>query len=113
MNAKAALCLALLEGRVLNVSNCFKDVGFTNIAREIPRQIEDAFGVLVTRTPKTGKNRYGTPVSYTDYRLNRTEYNLEGIKKMTQYIAEQMGGRSPRTAQEAKNHKILDQIQLF
>ena len=113
MNAKAALCLALLEGRVLNVSNCFKDVGFTNIGREVPRMVEDPFGVVVSRTPRKGKNRYGSPSSYTDYRLKRSDHNLPGIELMKKYVAEQMKSGPARTHQEEKNKKILDQIQLF
>ncbi len=60
MTAKAALALALLEGRVLNVSNCFKEIGLSNIAREIPRMIEEPFGLLfpvwlVLANPVMGK----------------------------------------------------------
>lgn len=86
MTAKAALALALLEGRVLNVKNCFKKIGLTNIAREIPRLIENPFGVTVSRTPRTGENQYKQPVTWTDYRLNTAEHNLEGIKKMQAYV---------------------------
>lgn len=85
MTSKAALCMALLEGRVLNVKNCFKEIGLTNIAREIPRLIEKPFGVQVSRTPREGKNRYGQEVTWTDYRLNFSEHNIEGIKKMQEY----------------------------
>ena len=113
MNAKAALCLALLEGRVLNVSNCFKEIGLSNIGREIPRMVEREFGVVVSRTPKAGKNRYGSPVSYTNYRLNRSAHNLEGMALMTQYIAKEMGNGKPKTDHEVKVKKILEQIQLF
>lgn len=88
MTSKAALCMALLEGRVLNVKNCFKEIGLTNIAREIPRLIEKPFGVQVSRTPREGKNRYGQEVIWTDYRLNSSEYNIEGIKKMQEYTEE-------------------------
>lgn len=113
MNAKAALCLALLEGRVLNVSNCFKDVGLSNIAREIPRMIEKDFNVIVSRTPKAGKNRYGSPVSYTNYRLNRSEHNLSGILRMQKYVKDQMGSGPAKTAHEEKNRKALEQTALF
>lgn len=86
MNAKCALVMALLEGRVLNVKNCFKEIGYTNIAREIPRLIEKPFNVQVSRTPREGKNRYGQEVTWTDYRLNSSEYNIEGIKQMQEYV---------------------------
>lgn len=89
MTSKIALCLALLDGRVLNVKNCFKEIGLTNIAREIPRLIEKPFDVQVSRTPKEGKNRYNRPVSWTDYRLNSSDYNLEGIRRMREFVEEQ------------------------
>lgn len=86
--AKAALCKALLAGEVLNVRNCAEMIGLSNIAREIPRMVEDVFGVVVSRTHMTGKTRYGTNCNWTNYRLNFTSHNAEGIKKMVQYIAE-------------------------
>lgn len=86
MTAKAALCRYLLEGRVLNVANCFRQIGLTNIAREIPRMVEKEFNVEVSRTPKSGKNRYGSPVAYMDYRLNSTPYNAAGIEAMRKYV---------------------------
>lgn len=82
--------MALLEGRVLNVRNCAKEIGLTNIGREIPRMIEDPFGVIVSRTPKVGKNRYGQESHYMDYRLNKTEFNQPGIAKMKEYVNEQL-----------------------
>lgn len=88
MTSKAALALALLEGRVLNVKNCFTEIGLTNIGREIPRLIEKPFNVEVSRTEKEGKNRFGQVVKYTDYRLNRSEHNLNGIIKMERYVEE-------------------------
>lgn len=94
MTAKAALCLALLEGRVLNVGNCFREIGLTNIAREIPRMVETPFKVEVSRTPKIGKNRYGVASSYVNYRLNITLYNSPGVELMRKY-AEENGGKVP------------------
>lgn len=106
MTAKAALAKALLDGNVLTVKNCFNLIGLTNIAREIPRMIEEPFGVIVSRTPKTGLSRYGQTVSYTEYYLNRTEYNREGIEKMKAYILEHY----PAKSFEAKE---LSQSTLF
>lgn len=88
MTAKAALCKALLEGKVLNVKNCFNLFGVTNCSREVSRMIEKPFGVMVSRTRRDGKSRYGQPVFWVDFRLNRTEYNAEGIKKMEEYVAQ-------------------------
>lgn len=87
MNAKTALVKALLDGRVLNVKNCFETIGLTNIAREIPRCIEDVFKVEVSRVQRTGKNRQGHSVWWVDFRLNKTDYNKEGIRKMREYLA--------------------------
>lgn len=112
MNARTALCMALLEGRVLNVSNCFKEVGLTNISRELPRMVEIPFGVEISRTPKTGKNRYGSPISYTNYRLNDSEHNQKGMELMRQYVKDNGGaipppkrpvGRPPMPVPEIKN----------
>jgi hypothetical protein len=86
MTAKAALAMALLEGRVLNVKNCFNEIGLTNIAREIPRLIEKPFGVQVSRTPKSGKSRFNQDVTWTDYRLNTSPFNSDGIEKMKEYV---------------------------
>lgn len=97
MNAKTALIKALLEGRVLSVHNCAKTIGLTNIAREIPRMVEDEFKVEVSRTHKTGKNVYGSSISWTDYRLNKTEYNKDGIKKMREYLADNWETPKPET----------------
>ena len=92
MTAKAALCKHLLEGHVLNIKNCFTLIGLTNCPREISRMIEQPFGVIVSRTNMTGESRYGQSVTWTDYRLNRTEMNKPGIEKMKEYVAKQMEG---------------------
>lgn len=111
MTAKCALAMALLEGRVLNVKNCFETIGLTNIAREIPRMIEEPFGITVSRTHMTGKSRYGQSVSYTNYRLNTTKMNEPGREKMLLYCREQVGAReAPKTSQQAKEFK---QQELF
>ena len=86
MTAKAALAMALLDGKVLTVANCFRLIGLTNIGREIPRMIEKPFGIIISRTPKTGKSRYGQGVSYTEYKLNHTPYNEPGLEKLKSYI---------------------------
>lgn len=105
MTAKCALCMAFLEGRVLNVSNCFKEIGLSNIGREVPRMIEEPFGVLISRVSRIGKSRYGQLVQYTDYRLNKdAEYNQSGIILMRQYVK----NHTP----ESSTKQIL-QTQLF
>ena len=92
MTAKAALCKYLLEGRVLNIKNCFTLIGLTNCPREISRMIEQPFGVIVSRTNRTGESRFGQSVTWVDYRLNNTEHNKDGIEKMKEYVAQQAGG---------------------
>jgi hypothetical protein len=109
MTAKAALALALLEGRVLNVKNCFNEIGLTNIAREIPRLIEKPFGVQVSRTPKAGKSRFNQDVTWTDYRLNSSPFNADGITKMKEYVKSQL----PAYAKTDKEAVILKQQSLF
>lgn len=104
MTAKAALCMALLEGRVLNVMNVFNTIGLTNASREISRMVEIPFSVEVSRTPRKGKNRYGGEITWIDYRLNKSERNLPGIEKMKEYV------KSQRTDKEAA---VLKQQSLF
>ncbi len=118
MTSKAALCKALLDGMVVNIKNGFQLFGITNIPREIGRSIErdgtvtknpndNGFGVEVSRTEKTGKSRYGQKCEWTDYRLNRTEYNAPGIQKMKDYVAEQMAGSFHRPEEITKTQPEL------
>ena len=110
MTAKAALAKALLEGRVLNIKNGFTLLGITNIPREIGRCIEDekrlGFGVIVSRTERKGTSQWGQPCEWTDYRLNRTEYNKPGIEKMIAYIEKEMATVNPKTDRELKQLKF-------
>lgn len=89
MTAKAALCQLLLEGKVLNVKNCFTLIGLTNCSREISRMVEKPFGVVISRDHRAGKSRYGQPVTWVNYHLNFTDYNKEGIEKMKAYLESQ------------------------
>ena len=86
MNQKAAICKSLLKGEVLSIMNGFKWFGCTNIPREIGRSVEREFDVQVSRLQKKGISRYKQPTNYTEYRLNRTDYNKEGIEKMEAYV---------------------------
>lgn len=88
MTARCALIKAFLEGEIINVRNCFKKYSLTNCAREVPRMIEEPFGVEITRTHQTGKNRYGQPVSWVDYNLHKFDRNKPGIIKMKQFVQE-------------------------
>jgi len=88
--AKASLCFALLEGRVLNVKNCFELIGLTNCSREISRMVEKDFEVEVSRTQMKGESRYGQTVTWVNFRLNKTEHNKKGIEKMYNYVDENL-----------------------
>lgn len=106
MTAKCALAKALLDGRVLNVKNVFTDIGLTNAAREISRMIEQPFQVVVSRTRMEGKSRYGVPVTWTNYKLNFTEYNKQGVQKLRDYVAENSNGGSDFV----KHKKVVPQM---
>lgn len=88
MNQTAAMCKSLLKGEVLSVMNCFHWFGVTNCAREIGRSIERKFNVEVTKTNKESLSRFGQPCNYYEYRLLRTDSNVEGIKLMEKYVQE-------------------------
>lgn len=104
MTAKAALCKLLLEGKVLNIKNCFTLVGLTNCPREISRMIEQPFGVIVSRTNMVGTSRYGQSVTWINYRLNFTDYNQEGIAKMREYVSSQNLPQDESSTTTVKEH---------
>lgn len=108
MTAKAALCMALLQGKVLNIKNCFSLIGITNAPREISRMVEKPFGVEVSRVHRKGTSRYGQPVTWTDYRLNATPYNKDGIEKMRQYVIEQTGKTEYNKNSSKVEHTLFD-----
>lgn len=110
MTAKAALIQALLDGRVLNIKNCFETIGLTNCPREISRMVEKPFGVVVSRVNREGKSRYGQPVTWVDYRLNPTDYNQSGIAKMRKYVQDQKASTVITTDNQKKH---LKQQNLF
>lgn len=107
MTATAALAKALLDGRVINIKNCFETIGLTNAPREIGRMIERKFGVTVDRKQREGKSRYGQPVNWVDYRLIYTEENKEGIEKMKEYVSKQINGTNPKTTKQLKQMNLL------
>lgn len=111
MTAKAALCMALLRGQVVNIKNGFELFGITNVPREIGRSVEREFGVTVSRTNMDGQSRYGQAVTWVNYRLNRTDYNAEGIQKMTEYVQSQMS--NPKTQREQQALNTIQQLQFF
>lgn len=112
MTSKAALCMALLEGRVLNVKNVFETIGLTNCAREISRMVEADFDVEVSRTPKKGKSRYGGDVRWVDYYLRKSKHNLPGIEKMKEYVKEQLNSQPPAKTEKAQKELRRQQAAL-
>lgn len=113
MTAKAALCKALLDGRTLNIKNCFDLIGLTNCPREVSRMVEQSFGVKVTRINREGKSRYQHPVIWVDYKLEKSEQNLEGIKKMQEYVEKELGGFVIKTDKQKKQIDKLTTNPLF
>lgn len=112
MTSKAALCKALLDGKVLNIKNGFNLFGITNIPREIGRAVERPFGVIVSRTQMEGKSRYGQPVTWYDYRLNATEYNEAGMQKMQKYVSDN-AGNTPAPEKKKKVASVVTNNDLF
>lgn len=86
MTQIAAIASALLKGEVVSIKTAFNQFGCTNAPREIGRSIERKFGVQVSKTPTPFKSKYGKSGTYNQYRLNKTDYNKEGIEKMREYI---------------------------
>lgn len=111
MNAKSALIKELLDGKVLTIMTCFKSIGLTNLPREVSRMVEIPFGVEVSRIRKEGKSRYGSNITWFEYRLNKTDYNKEGIIKMREYLSENMDEYRPK---EVDNSQVkFIQKELF
>jgi Zn-dependent M16 (insulinase) family peptidase len=112
MNAKAALCAALLRGEVVSIRTGFFDLGITNVPREVSREVEKPFGVTVSRTKKNGQSRWGVDCTWHEYHLNKTEYNKPGIELMRAYVREQtkdfkQRGRDPGQKQKFSQMELL------
>jgi hypothetical protein len=87
MNKKCSLIKSLLKGDIISVSNSIRLTGLSNPAREITRQIEKPFGVIISRNKVETKDQFGNYCTYHEYRLNpRITGNSEGIKKMSEYL---------------------------
>lgn len=110
MTQKASIAKALLQGRVLSIMDGFKEFLCTNLPREISRSIEAEFNVEVSKSPTKFTSRSGHSGVFFKYRLNRTSYNEEGIKKMIAYVQEQEGTKPPRTNAEEKQKETTEKI---
>ena len=86
MNQKCAIIKSLLDGKVLSIMNGFQWFGCTNIPREVGRSVEREFNVKVSRINVETTSRYGQSCNYTQYRLNRTDYNAPGVLLMEMYV---------------------------
>lgn len=114
MTQAAAIAKALLKGEVISIMTAFKQFGCTNAPREISRSIEKKFGVQVSKTPVKFKSKYGKEGVYYQYRLNHTDYNADGIKKMIQYVKDQLPMiENPKTEKEVKAAQETKQISLL
>lgn len=92
MNARAAIAQAFLRGEILTIKTAFRDFGVSNLPRECGRGIERKFGVRISKFRKEGKSRFGVPVTYFQYRLNRDDpSNFVGVQAMAKYVVENGG----------------------
>lgn len=90
MNKKTALAKSLLKGDVITVSNSIALTGYSNPAREIPREIERPFKLLISRLKRETKDQFGNYAMFYEYRLNKSmTCNQDGMKKMREYIKAQ------------------------
>jgi len=90
MTQRAAIALHLLKGETLTILDGYKLFSCSNLPRELSRSIEQVFNVELSKERVSFKSRYGQSGSYMRYRLNKTEYNKDGIEAMRKYVAEQM-----------------------
>lgn len=103
MTQIAAICKALLDGNVLSIMTGFKMFACTNLPRELSRGVEKKFGVKISKERVDFVSKYGQPGFYFRYRLNRTDYNKEGISKMYEYLSKEMGFKKPDTNNDVNN----------
>jgi hypothetical protein len=97
MNKKCRLIKSLLDGETINVSNSIRLTSLSNPAREIPRCIEEPFGVTVTKTKMENKDKHGNYATWHNYKLERLlPENVLGVEKMRLYLAENMGEYRPK-----------------
>lgn len=108
MNAITALGLAFLRGDVITIKTAFRDYGISNLPREVGRSIERKFGLEITKVKKTGKSRYGVPCYYYQYRLPKTDYNAEGIKKLMKYCEDNSPKSEPIPEPKFKQQNLFN-----
>lgn len=108
MNGKAALCQALLLGKVVSIRTGFLNYGITNVPREIGRNVERAFGVKCERIPREGKTRFDVACHWIDYSLKKTDENIDGLLKMANYVLKEFG--EAKTEEEFRRTSRMESI---
>lgn len=113
MTAKCMMAATFLSGKIISNKNCYFELGLTNCSREVIRMIESpetGFGVTISRVKVDTESRWGKPIYYYQYRLNKAmEQNLEGIKKMCEYVKKNIP-QNPKTEKEQKIANELNKI---
>lgn len=85
----AALIHHLLNGKKTSTLTAAKELAIVYVPREIRRGVELKFGITVKRTEKSYE-KFGTKISYLEYSLPKKEYSEDVIKKMYEYVNENM-----------------------
>lgn len=102
----AAICYAFLQGESITIMDGFKKYLVTNLPREVGRSVERAFDVKLTRTKKDYISITGLSGYYFEYKLESLEENKEGIKKMWDYVRQNIHGAdtmiNPKIVEESK-----------
>ncbi len=73
MTQKQAIEKAVFSGRKLTGLKAVEMFGTLNLHKRLS-EIEQKYGVRLTRKEKKFKTRFGTPGQYMEYQLDRTKY---------------------------------------
>lgn len=91
MTQVAAIAHSYLKGESNSIMTAFQKFNCTNLPRENGRSIERKFGVKLQAVPVKFKSHYGHTGVYYRYTLLNTSQNKDGIKKMKEYVRNQIG----------------------
>jgi hypothetical protein len=84
----AYVCRALLAGEVLTIMDGFKRWQISNLPRELSRQIEARFDIIISRDKVEFTTEMGLPGWFYRYRINSNDLNKEGIEQISEYISQ-------------------------
>lgn len=117
MNGKAALCQALLLGKVVSIRTGFLNYGITNVPREIGRSVERAFDVKCERIPREGKTRFDVACHWIDYSIKASAENIKGLLEMARYVLKEIGEAKTNEQERVIHHinnvkKLLEAKQV-